>query len=290
MLPLLQRISIVLRSMKRIFSTLILWFAVAAAWAGPATDIVARIGFLSDLHVNLHTNESGPLYNRHTDEAIAAVNAAKVDLVLIAGDLTDHGRPDQMALFKKKAKQFQAPVLFIPGNHDVGHAGSPEKPRTMTREKVKLFAEKVGPNYFVAEKAGIRVVGLNSCLFGTGFPEEAEQWQLLEKALAKPAAKPTLLMEHYPLFLKDVDEPANGVWNAHPEPRKRLLALIQQAGVKAVLSGHLHRPITNRLDGVLFLSNTATAFGLPHGKQECGWMLLTVPRQGEVQFEFHRLD
>ena len=60
--------------------------------------------------------------------------------------------------------------------------------------------------------------------------------------------------------------------------------------MRTVLTGHLHYPITNRLDGILFLGNTTTAFGLPRGKQPEGWMLLTVPREGEVRFEFRELE
>jgi len=40
---------------------------------------------------------------------------------------------------------------------------------------------------------------------------------------------------------------------------------------------------------ILFLGNAPTAFGLPPGKSPEGWMLLTVPREGEVQFEFREL-
>ena len=75
-----------------------------------------------------------------------------------------------------------------------------------------------------------------------------------------------------------------------PELRKRLLALVEQGGVRTVLTGHLHYPLTNRVDGILFLGNAATALGLPRGKQPEGWMLLTVPREGEVQFEFRELE
>ncbi len=277
--------------MKRFLCALALLFVVVGTAAAPAPDkIIARIAFLSDTHVNLGTNKTSLSYNRHVDEAIAAVNAAKVDLVLIAGDLTNNGDPDQMALFKHKVEQIKPPVLFIPGNHDVGHAGSPDKPRTITPEKVQRFSRELGPNYFACEKAGVRVIGINSCLFGTGFREEADQWTFLEKQLVGPHARPTLLMEHYPLFLKTIDEPPNDIWNVAPEPRKRMIALLKQGDVRTVLSGHLHRPIINRLDGILFLSNGATAFGLPKDKQAEGWMLLTVPQAGEIQFEFRKLE
>jgi 3',5'-cyclic AMP phosphodiesterase CpdA len=263
---------------------------VAAAWAGPtSTPGPIRIAFLSDTHVNLQTNAPGTDYNRRFDEAIAEVNAANVALVVIAGDLTDGGKPDQMELFKQKAKQFKAPVLFVPGNHDVGMVGNGDTKTSITPEKVRLYEETLGPNWFVREEAGVRVVGIDSCLFGSGFKEEEDQWKFLEKELAGPHQKPALLLEHYPLFIKSADEPRVGTWNVQPEPRKRLLALVEQARVRAVLSGHLHYPITNRLDGILFLGNTTTAFGLPRGKTPEGWMLLSLPPEGEVKFEFREL-
>ena len=252
--------------------------------------IAARIAFLSDTHVNLQTNEPGLSYNRRLDQAIAAVNAAKVDLVLIAGDLTDGGTREQMALFKRKARRLKAPVLFVAGNHDVGIVGNGAVKTSITPEKVTRFNKALGPNWFAREKAGLRIIGINCCLFGSGLKEEAAQWEFLEKELAKPHAKPTLLLEHYPLFIKSPDEPRIGTWNVQPEPRKRLLGLLEQGGVRAVLSGHLHYPITNRLDGILFLGNTTTAYGLPRGLQPEGWMLLSVPREGEVRFEFRQLE
>jgi 3',5'-cyclic AMP phosphodiesterase CpdA len=155
---------------------------------------------------------------------------------------------------------------------------------------VKLFSKELGPNWFACEKAGVRIIGINSCLFGSGFKEEEDQWQFLEKELAKPHTKPTFLLEHYPLFIATVDEPRRSTWNVQPELRKRLLALVEQGGVRTVLTGHLHYPITNRLDGILFLGNTTTAFGLPRGITPEGWMLLSVPNAGEVQVEFRGLE
>jgi 3',5'-cyclic AMP phosphodiesterase CpdA len=270
---------------------IVLGLLAADARTGSGSDALAtRIAFLSDTHVNLRTNEAGQAYNKRLDRAIAEVNAAHVDLVLIAGDLTDGGTREQMELFKRKAKQLKAPVLLVPGNHDVGIVGNGTVKTSITPEKVRLYGKVIGPNWFVSEKSGLRVVGIDSCLFGSGFKEEAEQWKFLEKALAKPHAKPTLLLEHYPLFVKSVDEPRVSTWNVQPEPRQRLLALVEQGGVRAVLSGHLHYPIINRLKGILFLGNTTTAFGLPRGVQPEGWMLLSVPREGEIQFELRKLE
>ena len=277
--------------MKKVLGGFAVLIMAFGAWAGSSMDgIVARIAFVSDTHVNLRTNESGLSYNQHLDQAMAAINAAKVDLVLIAGDLTDGGTQEQMALFKRKVKQLKAPVMFVAGNHDVGMVGNDTVKTSITPDKVKRFSQELGPNWFAHEKAGVRVVGINSCLFGTGFKEEENQWRFLEQELAKLHTKPTLLLEHFPLFIRTIDEPRISTWNMLPEPRKRLLALIEQGGVSTVLSGHLHYRIMNRLNGTLFLGNAPTAFGLPPGLQPEGWMLLTVPREGEVQFEFRVLE
>ena len=276
---------------KMLCGIAVLMVTVIGGWAGSATNgIVARIAFVSDTHINLRTNESEMAYNRRFDQTIAEINAAKVDLVLIGGDLTDGGTREQMALFKRKVKQLKALVMFVPGNHDVGVVGIGDIKTSITPEKVRLFANELGPNWFAREKAGVRVVGINSCLFGSGFKEEEDQWKFLEKELAKPHAKPTFLLEHYPLFILTADEPRLSTRNVQPELRKRLLALLKQGGVRTVLTGHLHLLITNRLDGILFLGNATTAYGLPRGMQPEGWMLLTVPREGEVQFEFRKLE
>ena len=204
---------------------------VVSVWAGSAADgIVARIAFVSDTHINLRTNEPGLSYNRRVDQAVVEINAAKVDLVLSAGDLTDGGTREQMALFKQKVKPLKAPVLFVAGNHDVGIVGEGDVKTSITPEKVKRFSTELGPNWFARDAAGVRIVGINSCLFGSGFKEEEDQWKFLEEELAKPQAKPTFLLEHYPLFIKTADEPRKGTWNVQPELRQRLLSLVEQGG------------------------------------------------------------
>jgi len=269
--------------MRNILCVWSVLLAALGAWAADGTNASAtHIAFLSDIHLTLSTNEPGLAYDRHFDRAIAEVNAAAVDLVLIAGDLTDRGTRPQMERFKQKAKQFKAPLLYIPGNHDVGVVGNGGVKTSITPERVKLYGRTLGPNWFVQEKAGVRVIGINACLFGSGFKEEADQWKFLDRELAKPQAKPALLLTHYPLFLLSAEEPRLSTWNTEPEARQRLLTLIERAGVRAVLSGHLHYPIGNRRNGTLLLGNGTTAYGMPRGRQPEGWMLLTVPREGEM--------
>ena len=114
-------------------------------------------------------------------------------------------------------------------------------------------------------------------------------WKFLEHELGRSARKPTILFMHYPLFLKDLNEPGGDYYNTEPEPRKRLYDLLQQGGVKIVLTGHLHRTLINRRDGILFLSTEPISFGIPRGKQAEGWTLVTVYANGDVKETIHNL-
>jgi predicted phosphodiesterase len=95
---------------------------------------------------------------------------------------------------------------------------------------------------------------------------------------------------HYPLFLKDLNEPGGDYWDVEPAPRTRLYQLLKQGGVKIVLTGHLHRPLVNRRDGILFVTTPPISFGLPRGKQPEGWTLVTILKNGEATSEIKTLD
>jgi hypothetical protein len=131
----------------------------------------------------------------------------------------------------------------------------------------------------------VRVIGVNSPIFGSGFDREKAMWNFLEKELASPGPLPTVVFMHYPPFVKQAEEGGGDYWNIEPEPRARLLALLRRGGVGTVLSGHLHRDLTNRLEGILFVTTRPVSFGLPAGKQPEGWTLVTLPAQGEAQVE-----
>src|SRR5205823_13492082 len=135
-----------------------------------------------------------------------------------------------------------APVWFVPGNHDIGNKRVPGKESETTLDEFRLarYEMRCGPSFFVRERAGIRFIGLNSPIFGSGFARENAMWRFLEKELGQPSAAPTLVFMHYPPFTKTPTEPGD-YWNIEPGPRQRLLTLLHQGGVKTVLTGHLHR-------------------------------------------------
>jgi 3',5'-cyclic-AMP phosphodiesterase len=277
--------------MKRIFFASLVSASLAFCVSAEAEPkILARIALVSDPHVNRTTNGANATFKAHFDKAIAAVNEAKVDFVLIAGDLTQSGKPEEMSDFKNQIKNFRAKVCYVPGNHDVGHKfNSGKSEGTVTRERLELYEKKLGVSFFAQKKSDVRIIGINSSILGSSFESENAQWKFLEKELAKPSRTPTILFMHYPPFLKTSDEPGGQYYNIEPEPRRRLLALLKQGGVKTVLTGHLHRQLVNRDDGILFITTPPVSFGLPKGSPE-GWTLIFLPDEGETKWEFRTIE
>jgi 3',5'-cyclic AMP phosphodiesterase CpdA len=290
---------ITLRQLKSAIITILAGFicvfaacTLSFARPGAKANILARVALLGDSHLNLATNGNQAAFEPHFRKAIAQVNAAGVDFVLIAGDLTQSGKPEEYADFKANIKSFFAPVWFVPGNHDVGdkfNSGKGEK-TTVTRARVGRYEKNVGPSWFSTNCAGVRIIGINSSILGSGFELEKQMWEFLESELCTPARVPTLLFMHYPLFVKNQDEPGGEYWNIEPAPRARLYSLLKKGGVKIVLNGHLHHPLVNRRDGILFVTTPPTSFGLPAGKQPEGWTLITIFKNGTAIETFQFIE
>jgi uncharacterized protein len=80
---------------------------LAANLAGPAT---VRVAAAADLHCGDHNRDAG----RSAFETIDGT----VDLILLAGDLTTHGEPDQAAVLAESCRALDTPVVAVLGNHD----------------------------------------------------------------------------------------------------------------------------------------------------------------------------
>ena len=152
-----------------------------AAPAQPTAEI--RIGLVTDTHTTRGTNSDQPLYRARLDKVIADVNAKGVAWVLIAGDLTQGGKPEEISDFTEQVKGFRAPVSFVYGNHDVGAKVKEGGKEGVTTKRLEQIETALGPSFWVEERAGIRIVGVNSSLFGSGLPRENEQWEFLERTL-----------------------------------------------------------------------------------------------------------
>lgn len=263
--------------------------AATPVHAAPATQPSAcRIALVSDPHVSSDPKLAD--YLDHFERVIDAVNVENVDAVLLAGDLAQSGNPDSFAQYIEMQGRFKARAWAVAGNHDVGNKKMPDKAATVTESRLRQFAEGVGPNFFAEEVyPGVQVIGINGSILGSGLEDEARQWQFLESELSRPRQGVRLLLTHYPPFAIRPDE-TDEYFNINVPIRQRLMELLQRGGVKAVLSGHLHRPVSFTWDGIQIIGAPAVSFGLPKGAQRVGWTLLTLHGDGRVTSELRYLD
>ena len=269
------------------------------AYSSPTPVSVVRIALVGDPHVTRGDRNDQSLYRARFEKAIAAINAKNVDWVLIAGDLTQSGKPEEIADFRQLASSFKAPVSWVYGNHDVGAkvTGKEDGKGEINADSLERIEAALGASFWQEERAGVQVVGVNASLFGSSLPQEQQQWTFLEKILharqagnTKNIRKPMILLSHYPLFINAPEETDQQYWNIEPASRKRLIKLLQDAEVDAVFSAHLHRPLMHRHAGMLLLTAPPVSFGLPRGRQPQGWTLVTFSGQGEFQVEQQQIQ
>ena len=74
---------------------------------------VVRLAILSDVHVTPGNANEGKLR-----EAVAEINAADVDAVMLTGDLTNEGSDEQLLNIKGILDGITHPFYIIPGNHE----------------------------------------------------------------------------------------------------------------------------------------------------------------------------
>lgn len=181
----------------------------------------------------------------------------------------------------------RAPLDWVFGNHDVGAKRVEGQKSGLTPERLERIEAALGASFWEKTRAGVRVVAVNTSLFNSGLAREAEQWEFLKTALSAPAAVPTLFLGHYPPFIASPDEAESPYWNLAPQPRARLLTLLEKGGVKAMLSGHLHRPLKLRHGNIPLIVGPAVSFGLPRATQPVGWTQITISSAGEFAFQWH---
>jgi 3',5'-cyclic AMP phosphodiesterase CpdA len=257
-------------------------FASAQLLSNSATPKPIKIAFITDTHTTRGLKADQVKYAIYLKQIIAEINAAKPDWVLHGGDLTESASSEEISDFLEQIKALDAPIDWVYGNRDVGRkrvVGHFDAPDTAQIERIEAA---LGASFWEKTRAGVRVIGVNTSLFGSGLPLEAAQWDFLEAALQKPSATPTLYLGHYPAFIKTSAEEESPYWNLAPAPRARLLSLLEKGGVKAMLSGHIHRPLKLSYNDISFLVGPAVSYGLPRKTQQVGWTELTITPQGQI--------
>jgi 3',5'-cyclic AMP phosphodiesterase CpdA len=212
------------------------------------------IAHLSDPHVRAN----GELYQGVVDSnaqfaaAVAHVNTLdpRPDLILLSGDLVDHGHADEYAMLARLLASLDVPALAIPGNHDEreafrqAFAGQPWLPAQ-------------GPiDYAVGDRGPVRIVALDVTLPGLhhgAVSEEGAAW--LDLMLAAEPSRPTIVMMHQPPF--DTGIPYMDLYSCR-EGSRLAAVLSRHKQVERLLCGHVHRFMQLRFGGTMLCTAPST--------------------------------
>lgn len=189
-----------------------------------------------------HLSPRNGLFRANLARVRAWAAEARPDLVAATGDLSLDGadREEDLVLAAAEHRAFAAPLLAVPGNHDVG-----SHERTMPRQPVDdarlaRFRRHFGADRWVRDLPGWRLVGLNSEVIGTGHAEEAAQAAFIGVAAGGAGERRIALFLHKPVFVSAPDDPTFDYWSVPPHARASLAPLLGHPGLRLVASGHLH--------------------------------------------------
>lgn len=207
----------------------------------PAGKGFVRLAAVGDIHY-------GKGSRGHLQPVFSAVARAEADVLLLLGDLTDYGLPEEAAeLARELASGVKIPTVAVLGNHDFEGNAVAEITRILTEAGVKLLdGESV-------EVLGIGFAGVKGFCGGFGrgvlgpwgeeavkrFVHEAVNEALkLESALARLRTSTRIALLHYAPIAETVEG----------EPREiypylgcgRLEEPLTRYQVTAVFHGHAH--------------------------------------------------
>ena len=211
------------------------------------------IAQITDLHIGFDRGNPHELNVRRLNMVIDDLNdlTPRPDLLLVTGDLVEHADDDRAYRHMESlVKRWQGPLLWAVGNHDDRANFLAVLPEVETDENgfIQYEAEIGGLRFVVADT-------LDPGRHGGMICEKRGKW--LRARLREKKDMPTVVVLHHP----PVD---TGIaWmSALPTEQwvQRLEAIIRPAKqVVAMISGHVHRPISTSFAGKRLVVAASTA-------------------------------
>ncbi|HZM75652.1 MAG TPA: metallophosphoesterase [Candidatus Limnocylindrales bacterium] len=240
-----------------------------------------RLVQLADTHLS---RWDGPLRRNFQTLATFVNETLRPDLIIHAGDVV-LSNPDAEADYKAAKEllaMIHAPIRYIPGNHDIGEPYE-RTWWTTTSERIARFRRHFGDSPWFEWFGDVALLGINSQIFGTGLPEEAEQWRWLEGIAPSIEGRTVLLFQHKSFWTPycGSDGRQGGI---DPADSGRILEILKATRLLGVSNGDVHR-FRKVWHGDRFeLWGPSTAF-LVH-REETEKLPAGLEQLGVVLFEF----
>jgi uncharacterized protein len=217
-------------------------------------DARMKIAAAGDIHCSEENRDA-------VRTAFAAIDG-QVDAVLLAGDLTTHGDPEQAAVLAEACRGMETPVVAVLGNHDL-HANRADELVEVLRDAGLVVLER--SHTVVGERCRLGVAGAKGFVGGfrgMGLPdfgepslrgiyaECGEEVEALRHGLAEIALCPfRVALLHYAPIADTLHGEAEQIWTFLGSDR--LAAPLVEHRPDLVLHGHAHSGrLQGDLDGV----------------------------------------
>jgi Icc-related predicted phosphoesterase len=204
-----------------------------------------RIAAAGDVHY------SGAADRERALASFAALEG-RVDLVLLAGDLTTHGEPEQAAVLAEAAGALDVPVVTVLGNHD-WHANRPAELTAVLEEAgivvldrghhvLELCGTEVGiagAKGFVGGFAGSHIPDFGEPLLREVYAQGMAEVEGLDAALRAIALCPfRVVLLHYAPTTQTLEGERRDIWTFLGTDR--LAPPLLEHNPDLVLHGHAH--------------------------------------------------
>jgi Icc-related predicted phosphoesterase len=211
---------------------------------GPGGAGCLRIAAAGDLHCSEDRREA-------VAQSLAALDG-KADLVLLAGDLTTTGDPEQAQVLAGACAPLEMPVFAVLGNHD-WHAGRRDEMVMVLQDGGVRILDRdwaicqvggtdvgiVGLKGFVGGFPGSHLPDFGEPLLREVYRETSRDVEALDRGLREVAVCPTrIVLLHYAPTHKTIVGEAEGIWFFLGSDR--LAAPIAEHEPDLVLHGHAH--------------------------------------------------
>lgn len=219
-------------------------------WPNDGRQTLFSFVQLSDTHVG---NEED---HKAFRKAIKVINNMEPQpaFVMITGDLTESFTPAQIKLFKQIYKKLRPKTYLVPGNHDVMFDITAKRVAWWGRE----FSEFKTP--YRVDHGPMALIGVDSQLWNARRRSRSadgianSQWEEMERLVSEARAdgQRILIFNHIPAMPTFYRTRIARSWKS--DRMDDYLKLMNEFGVEAELSGHIHRDEMYMEGKTLFLS------------------------------------
>ena len=193
---------------------------------------------ISDTHFG---TEQAPV----VEALIALASQLRPDVVVLSGDITQRARPTQFSAAKAFVDRLHAPVLAIPGNHDIALFNLWARLTAPYARYAKVFGAVLEP---VLASQDLLLVCLNTTRAWRHKNGAVRKAQIDRVATLLAAASPQQLrvvVVHQPVAVTQAQDRSNLL-----RGNGAALQAWSAAGADVVMGGHIHLPYTLALHGL----------------------------------------